>query len=109
MSETVTKGSGASLAVEAGAYLPTIDADGLMWIALQNCVSAPIWGRSTDSFAVCIRILASIVQNSPEWTDAEYEKDIQADTSAIGFFGSIWALLHRKHFFDRQQRVDLLG
>jgi len=94
-------------------YLPVINADGLIWIALQNCVSAPIWGRHTDSFSSCVRIMTGMVQ---KWArvDPAYQESTKPDSQGrspepMTFFWAIWDLLERNHFFERQDKVDLIG
>lgn len=94
-------------------YLPIINADGLIWIALQNCVSAPIWGRYTDSFSSCVRILVGMIQKWAK-TDDTYLSAVKTNSEgknpdAMVFFYAIWDLLERQHFFERQDKVDLIG
>jgi hypothetical protein len=94
-------------------YLPIINADGLIWIALQNCVSAPIWGRHTDSFGSCVRIIMGMIQKWAK-TDDVYSNRIKENAEGkspdpIIYFWAIWDLLERNHFFERQDKVDLIG
>jgi hypothetical protein len=79
-----------------GVFLATIDYNMSIWMAFQNCINAPIFGRHTDSFVSMVRILTKMIL--PEWIDEQYRKDTQSG-SPIDFFGAITNLLHRRKFF----------
>ena len=81
-----------------GTYVPTIDYDMSIWMAYQNCINAPIFGRHSDSFTSMVRILSKMIL--PEWMDDKYREDI-GPGSPIDFFGAVTNLLHRRHFFDK--------
>jgi len=86
-----------------GVFLPTIDYNMLIWMALQNCVNVTIFGHNPVDFYNTVRILDSLVL--PDWKDSQYVKDTDADNSPIGFYKAIVNLLHRRGFFDTN-RMD---
>lgn len=80
-----------------GVYVPSIDYDMSIWMAYQNCINAPIFGKFSDSFVSCVRILTKMIL--PEWQDEKYTQE--ATGEPIQFFGAVTNLLHRRHFFDK--------
>lgn len=71
-----------------------------MWMAYQNCVNAPIFGKFNDSFTSCVRILCSMLDASPNYTDEKYAEETK-DADTMGFFLAAGRLMHRKGFFER--------
>ena len=73
-------------------------------MAYQNCVNAPIFGRHTDSFTSCVRILCSMIDQegkhgNEDYADDQYRKEtLGAD--AMQFFRAAGRLMHRKGFFN---------
>jgi len=81
-----------------GVFLATIDYNMSIWMAYQNCINAPIFGKHTDSFVSMVRILTKMIL--PEWIDDEYKTETRSG-QPIDFFGAITNLLHRRQFFAK--------
>lgn len=93
--------------IPEGTFLPTIDYDMLFWIALQNAVQMPVFGRFSDSFISAVRIVTSLIL--PEWIDDQYRIETKEDSSAVGFLGAVVRLQHRRKFFDKKDKVDFVA
>jgi hypothetical protein len=90
-----------------GTFIARIDYNMSIWMAYQNCINAPIFGKHVDSFTSMVRILTKMILKS--WQDEEYTAETTRDGSPIGFFGAITELLHRRKFFETIEREDLVG
>ena len=80
-------------------FLPQIDFDMSLWMAYQNCINAPLFGRFSNSFRDCVVIFQMLIESMPNYIDDEYNK--QAHGEAIEYFRSLVNLMQRKHFFDK--------
>ena len=85
-------------------FIPTIDFNLALWMAYQNCVNAPIFGRFQDSFASCVRILCSMIDQegkgqNEDYADEQYRKETDGG-DPMQYFRAAGRLMHRKGFFN---------
>ena len=94
-------------AKEEKVFLPTIDYNMAIWMAYQNCINVIIFARHENDFTNAVTILSSMIL--PDWQDAKYKAEIKKQTDPRVFFRAITNLLHRRQFFEKAEREDLVG